>query len=353
MGFRIALAPTLLAGGTLLAASLHAQQLATITGKVTNARTGEPLAVVGVRVQGTELSAVTSEDGTYRIARIPAGAHVLTARRIGFAPSSKSVTVTAGESATLDFALNVSATELQAVVVTGTAGDQTRVAQGAVVSTIDAAGITRQAPVTSVTDVLQGRVAGVSVQNGSGTTGAAPRINIRGATSISLSSAPLVFIDGVRVFSGARKDVGTYHDLEGLGGQTITALNDLDPNDIDSIEIVKGPAAATLYGADASAGVIQIITKKGHAGARSFRQNITTEWNQIQPNFTPLPIYGTCSAADVGPGGAALCQGKTAGTPISDNPLQREGVFRNGNLGLLDYSGQGGGESFGYFVSAD
>src|SRR5438105_4177963 len=66
MGFRIALAPTLLVGGTLLAASLHAQQLATITGKVTNARTGEPLAVVGVRVQGTELSAVTGEDGTYR-----------------------------------------------------------------------------------------------------------------------------------------------------------------------------------------------------------------------------------------------------------------------------------------------
>ena len=89
MGFRIALAPTLLAGGTLLAASLHAQQLATITGKVTNARTGEPLAVVGVRVQGTELSAVTGEDGTYRIARIPAGAHVLTARRIGFAPQAQ------------------------------------------------------------------------------------------------------------------------------------------------------------------------------------------------------------------------------------------------------------------------
>src|SRR5213075_1736078 len=106
-----------------------------------------------------------------------------------------------------------------------------------------------------------------------------------------------------------RNDVaigGSAHGLERLGGQAVTALNDLSPDDIESIEVVKGPAAATLYGADASAGVIQIIT---------------TEWNQIQPNFTPLPVYGTCTAADVGPGGAALCQGKTAGTPISDNPL--------------------------------
>jgi TonB-dependent starch-binding outer membrane protein SusC len=352
MGFRIAFASTLLAGGMLLAASLHAQQVATITGKVTNARTGEPLAVVNVRVQGTELGAVTAEDGVYRITRVPTGAHVVTARRIGFARGSKPVTLAAGDTATVDFALELSATELEAVVVTGTAGNQLRIAQGAVVSTIEAADITAKAPVTTVTDVLQGRVAGVSVQNGSGTTGAAPRINIRGATSISLSSAPLVFIDGVRVSSGARKDVGSYHDLEGLGGQTVTALNDLDPNDIESIEIVKGPAAATLYGADASAGVIQIITKKGHAGVRPFRQTVTTEWNQVQPNFTPLSVYATCGASDVAPGGPALCQGQPVGTVISDNPLVRNNVYSNGHLESVNYSGQGGGDNYGYYVSA-
>ncbi|HEV2752190.1 MAG TPA: SusC/RagA family TonB-linked outer membrane protein [Gemmatimonadales bacterium] len=352
MAFRIGLAATLLAGGTLLGASLHAQELATIRGKVTNARTGEPLAVVSVQVQGTELRALTGEDGTYRLTRVPPGPRVLTARRIGFTPSTATVTVQAGETATLDLTLNASATELQAVVVTGTAGNQTRVAQGAVVSTIDVADITTKAPVANVTDLLQGRVAGVSVQNGAGTVGAAPRINIRGATSISLSSEPLVFIDGVRVSSGARKDVGNYHDLEGLGGQTLTALNDLDPNDIESIEIVKGPAAATLYGADASAGVIQIITKKGHAGVRPFRQMITTEWNQVQPNFTPLAVYGTCAAGDTVPGGPALCAGQHPGTVISDNPLERGGVYHNGDLQSLNYSGEGGGDSYGYFVSA-
>ena len=192
---------------------------------------------------------------------------------------------------------------------------------------------------------------GVNVTQASGTTGAAPRINIRGATSISLSNAPLVFIDGVRMNSGAEKVVGNYHNLEGLGGQTVTALNDLNPDDIESIEIVKGPAAATLYGADASAGVIQIITKKGHQGTRGFTQNIAAEWNQMKPNFTPLPLYGTCGPSDVAPGGAALCQGHDPGFVISDNPLVRGGVFRNGDLDSLDYSGQGGGDNFGYFLS--
>ena len=351
MALRNALATTL-AASALLGASLDAQQAATITGKVTNRRTGEPLAVVNLRVQGTELGAVTGEDGVYRITRIPAGAHAVTARRIGFAPATKSITLAAGDTATLDFALEQSATELQAVVVTGTAGNQTRIAQGAVVATIDAADLMAKAPVQSVTDVLEGRVAGVTVQDGAGTTGAAPRIEIRGATSISLSSAPLVFIDGVKVESGARRDVGNYHGLEGLGGQTVTALNDLDPNDIESIEIVKGPAAATLYGADASAGVIQIITKKGHAGARAFHQTITAEYDAVQPNFTPLAVYGTCGPADTAAGGAALCQGQRVGTVISDNPLARNNVFTNGNLQSLNYSGQGGGDSYGYYISA-
>src|SRR5947207_1928868 len=355
---RAIFAALLFAGSSSLAPPLGAQQggNGTVAGKVTDAQSGGPLEAVTISIQGTQLGAVTGSDGTYRIARVPNGAHVVTARRIGYGAGTRTLTTSDGQTTTADFALQTSAVNLQEVVVTGTAGNQTRAAQGAVVSTINAAEVTTIAPVSNVTQVLEGRVAGVVVTTGAGTTGTAPRINIRGAASISLSNAPLVFIDGIRTFSGQRNDVaigGSAHGLERLGGQAVSALNDLSPDDIESIEVVKGPAAATLYGADASAGVIQIITKKGRLGARGFRQNITTEWNQIQPNFTPLPIYGTCSAADVGPGGAALCQGKTAGTPLSDNPLQREGVFSNGKLVLLDYSGQGGGESFGYFVSAD
>ncbi len=322
----------------------------TITGRVTDAKLGGAVGGAAVVLEGSRLGAITDDSGRYRIANVPTGSYTITARRIGYVPASRRIDVS--RDTTIDFALEPSATELEQIVITGTAGNQTRAAQGAVVATIDASDVTAKAPVSTVTGVLEGRVAGVNVTNASGTTGAAPRITIRGATSISLSNAPLVFIDGVRIASGPRTDVGNYHGLEGLGGQSVTALNDLNPDDIESIEVVKGPAASTLYGADASAGVIQIITKKGRLGARPFTQSVTLEWDRIQPNFTPRPVYATCRAADVAPGGADLCQGQAVGTVISDQPLVREGVFRNGNLRSLDYSAQGGGERFGYFISA-
>ncbi|HKW09983.1 MAG TPA: TonB-dependent receptor plug domain-containing protein, partial [Gemmatimonadaceae bacterium] len=308
-------AAMLLAGTGVLAPKLSAQQAGSgiVAGKVTDAQSGAPLDAVTIAVQGTQLGAVTGPDGTYRVTRVPNGARVLAARRIGYGAVTRTVTASDGQTLTLDFALQTSAVNLQEVVVTGTAGNQTRAAQGAVVATVDASRITTEAPVSTLSQVLEGRVAGVNVTTASGTSGTAPRINIRGATSISLSNAPLLFIDGVRAYSGSRNDVGSYHGLEILGGQSVTALNDLNPDDIESIEIVKGPAASTLYGADASAGVIQVITKKGRLGSHEFRQNLTTEWNQIDANFTPNALYGTCSAADVGAGGAPLCQGKTAG----------------------------------------
>ncbi len=324
----------------------------TITGRVTDSRSGEPIVAATVSVAGTQLGGITGQDGTYRVTRVPPGTCTVTARRIGYAPATKVATVPDGGTVSVDFVLETSVVNLQEVVVTGTTGNQTRAAQGAVVATIDASEVTAKAPVSTITELLEGRVAGVNVTTASGTVGAAPRINIRGAASISLSNAPLVFIDGVRVTSDQRNDVGVYHGLERLGGQSVTALNDLNPDDIASVEIVKGPAAATLYGADASAGVIQIVTKKGRLGTRSFAQTISTEWNEVEPNFTPYGVYGTCSARQVASGGPALCQGLTAGSVVSDNPLVRQGVYRNGNLGSLEYSGRGGGDSFGYFVSA-
>lgn len=353
MNYRAVFSAALLAGVNAFAGMLGAQQPSPggiVTGRVTDAQSGSPIAAVTVAVQGTELGAITGTDGTYRITRVPNGSHTIVARRLGYGAGTRSVATSEGQTVTADFALSTSAVNLQQVVVTGTAGNQTRAAQGAVVATIDAATVAQQAAVSTVTQVLEGRVAGVNVAQGAGTSGAAPRINIRGATSISLSNAPLVFIDGVRAYSGQRNDVGSYHNLEGFGGQAVTALNDLNPDDIESIEVVKGPAASTLYGADASAGVIQIITKKGRLGSRRFSQSVKAEWNQIQPNFTPLPIYGTCSSAAIAIPNR-LCSGQAVGTVVNDNPLVRGDVFKNGQLGSLDYTGEGGGDSFGYYVS--
>ena len=317
----------------------------TIVGRVLAATTRQPVAGASVLIEGTSFATVADTGGSYRLGGVPVGTHTVLARRIGYQPQRQTVAVTDGGTATLDFALDVTATALQAVVITGTAGNQTRVAQSAVVASIDAADIVAKAPVNTVSDLLTARVPGITITQGSGTVGAASRINIRGAASISLSNEPLVFIDGVRMQSGQRGFLN-------VGGQTISALNDINPGDIESIEVVKGPAAATLYGADASAGVIQIITKRGKAGSRRFSQTVSAEYGTTDPNFTPRSIYGTCNAANVAAGsGRVLCEGQPVGTIVSDNYLVRTGAFDDGHLTSLNYTGIGSGDRYGYFVS--
>src|SRR4029079_4737471 len=199
-------------------------------------------------------------------------------------------------------------------------------AQSAVVATIDAADLMAKASILNVNELLYARTPGVSLTVASGASGANTRIDIRGQASISLSNNPLVFVDGVRITSGARGTVGN-----GVGGQTLNALNDINPEDIESIEIVKGPAAATLYGSDASAGVIQVLTKKGRTGVRRFSQRLTMEYDNVDPNFTPFSNYGGCNAAaGAGTSKSVLCVGKTVGTVVSDNVLERNNVFNNG-----------------------
>ena len=167
---------------------------------------------------------------------------------------------------------------------------------------------------------------------------------IRGPSSVFLNNEPLVFVDGVRVNSTPRA-------LLSLGGQQGNPLENLNPDDIASMEIVKGPAASTLYGADASAGVINILTKRGGIGKMT--QTLTLDGSQNDVGYTPYTNYAKCSAAAVlSTSSAVLCHGQTAGGIISDSPLLRTGAFRVGDGGKIDYSLRGGGAEFGYFASA-
>lgn len=320
---------------------------ATVTGRVTS-EDQVPVAGAFVTVRNGRYTAMTDARGEYRIVvpeeQVTVGVDTLRVSQIGYRPAAVPYTLTTG-TVRVDVTLVADALLLDEIVVTGTAGNQLRRAQSAVIASVDAADIVDKAPVTSVTQVLEGRIPGVVVTQSSGATGTASRINIRGAASLSLSNEPLVFIDGVRMESGHRGMVD-------LGGQTISALNDLNPADIERIEVVKGPAAATLYGADASAGVIQIVTKKGRAGARRLSQNVTVGYDHIAPNFTPYTNYGICTAALVAPSSPnPLCRGQEVGTIVTDNPLERENAFRDGRLLTVRYSADGGGESYGYYAS--
>jgi TonB-linked SusC/RagA family outer membrane protein len=327
------------------AVALHAQT-GTVDGKVTDKGTQRPLEDARVVIPGTTLEARTNSAGEYHFFNVRAGSTVIGVYRIGYKAVSDTVRVVAGGTVTQNFQMASSLVTLSEMVVTGTAGNLERKAQAALVSSVSVAGVIADAPITSVANLLQSRVPGVALTTQSGTAGTGTTIRIRGASSINLSNQPLLFVDGIRILEG---QVGS-----GQSGQVYDRLNDLNPDEIESIEVVKGPAAATLYGADASAGVIQIITKKGRAGAgqKGFQQSVRIETGTSERTWTPPDNYALCTAATVASTSTnPLCRGQTVGTLVHDNPLMRVGAFRTGTDKLVSWNGRGGGQNYGYNLS--
>ncbi|MDQ8159186.1 MAG: SusC/RagA family TonB-linked outer membrane protein [Gemmatimonadota bacterium] len=252
-----------------LAPAALAAQTAIVVGRVSDAASTKPVVGASVVIDGSTLGATTGADGRYRLVNVPAGARVLVARRIGFGAQRVTITVPSSGEVTANFSLSASAISLDQVVVTGTAGAQEKRSIGNAVATINASDELRKSGATTVSSLLSGRAPGVTVRARSGRLGASPAIEIRGRNSLSLENAPLLFIDGVRVNNATSS--GPLAVAGRLGGQGATVagrLNDIDPNDIESIEIIKGPAAATIYGTEAANGVIQIITKRGALGGK-------------------------------------------------------------------------------------
>jgi TonB-linked SusC/RagA family outer membrane protein len=346
----------LLAVALLLAAAPAAaegQQTRTLAGRVT-AEGGAPIAGATVALGSLGLTTTTDDAGRFLLP-IPAGrtvgADTLHVTRIGYRPLDVSFTMS-GDQTVVNAVMSRQVVTLDEVIVTGTAGNLERRAQAAVVSTVDASDIMTKAPVQNVNEMLYAQVPGLTFTSASGTSGANTRIDIRGQASISLSNYPLVFIDGVRVSAGPRGvAVAPGGPTAGSGGQQLNALDDINPDDIESIEVVKGPAAATLYGADASAGVIQILTKRGRRGGR-VNQKLSFEYHHITPNFTPETNFAACPAGLVAPDSPnPLCRGQEAGTIVSDNVLERNDAFGNGWSGTVRYTIDGGGDNYSYFGS--
>jgi TonB-linked SusC/RagA family outer membrane protein len=341
--------------GLMLPAAAAGQNVV-ITGTV-RTPTGEPVRGAFVFVESLNLATVTNDAGSYRLlvsATQATGSVRLQVQSIGYRPTEIHVPLTSGATARHDITLTEEAIALEEVVVTGTAGRQERRAQPAVVAKIDAGRVAEIAPVNNIANLLQTRVPGLSLSQGAGSVGTGPRIRIRGASSISLSNEPLVFIDGIRADAAQRQ-------IFGLSGQEVSRLNDIAPEDIETVEVVKGPAAATLYGADASAGVINIITKRGRAEG-GFSQTFSADYTSISTSFEPPTNFGTCAASHIRPiavppnppesGGVLLCQGKAVGDIVSDNPLARLDAFRTGRGASLSWTLRGGGQNYGVFLSA-
>ena len=301
-----------------------------------------------VRIQSLNVATVANDLAQYRLV-VPASQIgqevVIEVRAIGFAATQVRVIARAG-TITQNIAMVTRAVQLDQVVVTGTAGRQEKRAQSAAVAQIEASKLVEVAPIDNLASMLQARTPGVVLRNQSGTVGTASTIRIRGASTISLNGGndPLVYVDGIRVDASTRQAYG-------VGNQQGTALNDIKMEDIETIDIVKGPAAATLYGSDAAAGVINIITKKGRVGA-GFVQSFNVEYGNIAPNFTPPDNYGQCTAAAIANTAAyPNCTNKAVGTILTDSPLRRDAAFGDGRTRNVNYSLSGGGANYSSFFS--
>ncbi|MFY7923674.1 MAG: TonB-dependent receptor plug domain-containing protein, partial [Gemmatimonas sp.] len=224
----------------------------TVTGRVTDGATGQPIQQARVLVQGTQVGSLTAENGRYTL-RVPtSGAVVLEVSRIGYEAKKVTVTISGTAPVTQDVALTQAAFSLSAVVTTVT-GQQRKVELANATTQIAVAEKVAELPVSNMGQLLSGRAAGVQVTT-AGATGAGSRIRIRGQASLSLSNDPVVIIDGVRMTSN------TGSSSIGVGGSTPSRLDDLNPEEIENIEVIKGPSAATLYGTEAANGVINITT---------------------------------------------------------------------------------------------
>jgi len=337
-----------------LASPALAQNTGTITGRVTERQTGIALSNVQVRIVGTNRGAVTTDSGTYRIGNVPAGTAQLAVQRLGYGPQTRSVSVTGGGTITADFTMAPAVTTLDAITVTATGQTERKRENGAPTATIDSSSLNK-AVISTLSDALSSRVAGVVVQTAAGETGAGSRIRIRGSNSISLSNDPLLIIDGIRA------DNSSQSSAQGTGGQLPSRFNDINPEEIEDIEIIKGPAAAALYGTAAANGVIQVTTKKGRAG--------TTRWDAFGEtgNLKDINDYplNTRSYGHTAAGGLVTnCNlfRRTSGlssacvavdSSISNNPLQSSGIEGTGNRALTGLSVTGGSDLAAYFVSGE
>jgi TonB-dependent starch-binding outer membrane protein SusC len=304
------------------AEALHAQeaeapQVTALAGQVVHAQTGEPIANVQILVQGTTRGVLTGPDGRYRVGQLRPGTYRVEARSIGFRSGVQTVQIGTGPVTEADFRLALSAVPLDEIVITGQPAAVARREVGNSVVTINAEALD-DAPVFTTSQILQGRAPGVEVLPGGGKVGQGSRIVLRGITSMTQDVHPIVYVDGVRIDNAFWPGVRT-------GGPTWVGLDDLVPEDIERVEIVRGASAATLYGTEASAGVIQIFTKRGRGGAQQV--TLRSEYGVSQ---TPGEWYG------VSPHGAWF-----ADTFTRSGRQHRQHVSVRGTLDRFSYYASG------------
>ncbi|HUQ98950.1 MAG TPA: carboxypeptidase-like regulatory domain-containing protein, partial [Gemmatimonadaceae bacterium] len=363
----------------LTVSTAAAQSGTTISGRVTS-DAGVPLAGATVFLAGTNIGAQTSDNGTYTFVvpagRANGGTETLTARVIGFTARSTQVTLTPGATLSQNFTLGANPFLLGEVVVTGAGMTTTRERLGVTINRVDSSLVRRAAEPQNVVASLAAKAPNVNVRTQSGEPGAGASVIIRGEASLTGTNQPLFVVDGQPIdnqtLSTASLAVngGNLADRQG-GIATPNRAADLNPSDIESIEILKGSAAAAVYGARAANGVILITTKRGHAGGTKISLSSSMNFDKarlvdfLQRDYAqgslartvrgaPAPIAdaaATCGdAPDCAPTAGRTAWGAKlpAGTPTYDHLSE---LFRTGATADNNIQVSGGNERTSFYSS--
>ena len=350
-----ALVIPLFTASAIVAPAAEAQGPGIVTGRVTDVTSSAPVAEAQVFIVGTNLGARSDDGGRYTSRGVPAGTQQVRVLRLGYQSVTRPAVVMTDSTVTLDFALTGTVTILQEVVTTAT-GPQRRIELGNSVSNIKTELVTKSAPVSTLADVLNARVAGVVVTTGT-QAGAGSRVRIRGASSLNLNNEPIYIIDGIRMTSANGS-------IEfGTGGTAPSRAGDINLEEIENIEIVKGPSASTLYGTDAANGVILITTKRGAAGEARWtvwsEAGLIADRNDYPTNYTIAGHLASDTALVKTPVECGLPL-VSAGTCLMDS-LRTYNLFRDedvsplstGNRHQFGASVSGGSAQLRYFLSGE
>jgi TonB-linked SusC/RagA family outer membrane protein len=254
---------------TAAARPAAAQGTGTIQGTVSDAQNGGPLSGVRVGVDGTSLGAVTGADGRYELRNVPAGTRTARATRLGYTSAQQQVSVAAGGTATANFSLGAAGVLLDEMVVTALGIPRERREISTSVQEVSGEALA-QGGETNLVTALSGKVSGVTITN-SNTPGGSSRIVIRGSNSLTGNNQPLFVVDGVPVSNSAPGySAGTCSGCTGYNAIDYgNIIQDLNPADIESITVLKGPNAAALYGSRAANGAIIVTTRSGRGQTAS------------------------------------------------------------------------------------
>lgn len=337
---------SLLALALLLGGARSASAQGTINGTVSDSGTGAPVAGAVITVSGTRVSATSEVDGHFVLRDVPIGNAILQLRSLGYAPVQRTVTVTDGQSITADFQLRPRPVQLDEIVATGY-GTQNRGSLTTAIGSVSGDQIAGQ-PQAGLDGALKGKIAGVEIQTNAGNPGNAIGIRIRGVASLTASGQPLFVVDGVPFDSRDNSQLD-------LGGQGINGVTGLNPNDVETIDVLKDAAATAIYGSRGANGVVLITTKRGVSGKPQVTFN---SYIGTQSAYRKVPLMNSKQYVEFYNEGA-----KNDGhgdnyvfTPGVDDVINtdwQDAVLRSANVGNMELAIGGGNDAVRYRASGD